>query len=210
VAEGKMKAHLTERSIKAAELHPARNIIVRDDEVIGFGVRVTTAGAKSFVLSYTIAGRERRITIGSWPDWSVSSAREKACELKRRIDNGDDPLAEREEARTAATIRELVHRYITEHVPTLAERHGNDQISMLRKIVEPEWGARKAADITETDVAKLLAKVALGRVRPHKAKTRHKRKNPLNKSRPHLFARIAWAKCSARCSISQSNRGKSV
>lgn len=101
-----MKAHLTERFVKAAEPEPARNIIVRDDEVIGFGVRVTTAGAKSFVLSYTIAGRERRITIGSWPDWSVSAAREKACEFKRRIDNGYDPLAEREEVRAAPTIRD--------------------------------------------------------------------------------------------------------
>ena len=64
-AEGKIKAHLTERFVKAAEPDPARSIIICDDEVIGFGVRVTTAGAKSFVLSYTIAGRERRITIGS-------------------------------------------------------------------------------------------------------------------------------------------------
>jgi hypothetical protein len=36
-----MKAHLTERFVKAAEPDPARNIVVRDDEVIGFGVRVT-------------------------------------------------------------------------------------------------------------------------------------------------------------------------
>jgi integrase len=179
-----MKTHLTERFVKAAERDPARNVIVRDDKVIGFGLRVTTAGAKSFVLSYTIARRERRITIGSWPDWSVTAAREKACDLKRCVDNGEDPLAERVEAREAPTVRDMIDRYIAEHVPALSERNGKDQTSMLRKLVEPEWGARKTAEITEGDVSKLLAKIAAGRARPHKAAPKHKRKKPLAKGRP--------------------------
>lgn len=179
-----MKTHLTERFVKASEPDAVRNIIVRDDEVIGFGLRITTAGAKSFVLTYTIAHRERRITIGSWPEWSVTAAREKACELKRRIDNGDDPLAERQEAREASTVRDLIDRYVAEHVPTLSKRNGKDQISMLRKLVEPEWGARKVADITEADVAKLLTKIAGGRRRPHKTKPARKRAKPLAGRRP--------------------------
>lgn len=179
-----MKTHLTERFVKASEPDPVRNIIVRDDEVIGFGLRITTAGAKSFVLTYTIAHRERRITIGSWPEWSVTAAREKACELKRRIDNGDDPLAERQEAREASTVRDLIDRYVAEHVPTLSKRNGKDQIAMLRKLVEPEWGARKVADITEADVAKLLSKIAGGRRRPHKTKPTRKRAKPLAGRRP--------------------------
>jgi integrase len=179
-----MKTHLTERFVKASEPNPVRNIIVRDDEVIGFGLRVTTAGAKSFVLTYTIAHRERRITIGSWPEWSVTAAREKACDLKRRFDNGDDPLAERQEAREASTVRDLIDRYIAEHVPTLSARNGKDQTSMLRKLVEPEWGIRKVVDITEADVAKLLSKSAAGRRRPHKTKPTRKRAKPLAGRRP--------------------------
>jgi len=179
-----MKAHLTERFVKTAQPDPARNIIMRDDEVIGFGLRVTTAGAKAFVLSYVIAGRERRITIGAWPDWSVVAAREKARELKRRIDSGDDPLAERQAVRAAPTVRDLIDRYIAEHVPTLSERNGKDQTSMLRKLVEPEWGSRKVADITEADVSKLLAKIAAGRARPRKEQPKHKRRVALAKARP--------------------------
>ncbi|MGI4794054.1 MAG: Arm DNA-binding domain-containing protein [Janthinobacterium lividum] len=39
---------------------------------------MTSVGAWSFILNYRAAGRERRITIGSFPDWDVSAAREHA------------------------------------------------------------------------------------------------------------------------------------
>ena len=59
------------------------------DAVRGFGIRVTAAGTKSFVLNYTIAGRERRLTIGGYPAWSVAAARDQgylgasAAEVKK-------------------------------------------------------------------------------------------------------------------------------
>lgn len=170
-----MKTHLTERNIKAFPPEP-KNIIVSDDDVVGFGIRITPAGAKAFVLSYNIHGRARRITIGSWPDWSVTAARERAKELKREIDQGNDPLSARDEARSAPTVRDLIDRYIAEHVPKLAARSGSDQISILRKFVEPVWGARKVGDITQEDVDWLLAEVAKGRPRSHHARGRTKAK----------------------------------
>src|ERR1700730_10610443 len=69
------------------------------EPVRGFGIRVTAAGAKSFVLNYTIAGRERRMTIGGYPAWSVAAAREQAKSLRRKIDGGEDPLGTREAER---------------------------------------------------------------------------------------------------------------
>jgi len=179
-----MNTHLTERIVKAAVPAAGRNVILRDDEVIGFGVRLTEAGAKSFVLSYRIRGRERRITIGAWPTWSVAAAREEAERLKREIDGGHDPLESRQEALAAATVRELINRYIEEHTAKLASRNAADQTSMLRKLVEPEWGARKVAEITSSDVDRLLAKIAAGRARPRKEKPKTKRKRPLAKPRP--------------------------
>ena len=43
------------------------NRIHYDTEVAGFEIRITAAGARSFVLNYRAGGRERRITIGSFP-----------------------------------------------------------------------------------------------------------------------------------------------
>src|SRR5215468_8514999 len=58
----------------------------------GFGVRVTAAGVRSFVMNYRINHVERRYTIGQYPDWSVLRAFKEARELRQRIDRGDDPL----------------------------------------------------------------------------------------------------------------------
>ena len=79
------------------------------------------------------------MTIGRWPEWSVTAARERAKELRRMIDEGVDPLATREDLREAPRVKDMIDRYIREHLPQLAPVNVSDQTSMLRKIVEPAW-----------------------------------------------------------------------
>lgn len=170
-----MKAHLTERGVKA--LTPKqKNIIVYDEEVVGFGVRISCGGTRAFVLTYRIDARERRLTIGAWPDWSVSAAREEAKRLKREIDQGIDPLVKREAARSAPLVKDLIARYLAEHAVKLAPRSASDQASILRSFVEPGWGSRKVEDILPEDVDRLLAEVAKGRPRSHHARGRARAK----------------------------------
>lgn len=129
-----MKAYLTERYVKG--LQPkAKNIIVYDDEVVSFGVRITNGGTRAFILTYRIEARKRRLTIGAWPDWSVT-APEEAKRLKR--DQGRDPMAERDEARESPNVRQLIDRYLEEHASKLAKRNRDDQASMLRS-----WSNRR-------------------------------------------------------------------
>src|SRR5580704_9840606 len=61
----------------------------------GLGVRVTAAGARSWILNYGIDGKERRITIGDVASWTVIDAVKRARELRKLIDRGTDPMAER-------------------------------------------------------------------------------------------------------------------
>src|SRR5215475_14436912 len=67
----------------------------------GFGVRITASGVRSFVMNYRVAHRERRYTIGQWPDWSVLRAVKEARDLRQRIDRGDDPLDDRRKQESA-------------------------------------------------------------------------------------------------------------
>jgi len=162
-----MKQHLTERFVKAMVPDAGRDLLVYD-EVTGFGLYILRSGKRGFFLRYRIAGRDRRFTIGSWPTWSVTAAREEAKRLKREIDAGHDPLGKRIESRNAPTISDLIDRYLREHAVNLSPRSQSDQTSILHKMVEPEWGNRKVAEITPEDVDRLLAKVAKGRPRPRK------------------------------------------
>jgi len=178
-----MATHLTERVVKAAEIG-TRKYVVFDEDCAGFGLCVFLSGRKGFILIYRAAGRQRRMTIGTWPSWSVVAAREEAKRLKRDIDRGEDPMDMRTNARHAPIMKDLIDRFIDEHLPKLAATNAKDQISMLNGLVLPDWRTRKVADITPTDVDRLLAKIALGRARPSKTAPKAKRKTPLKPAKP--------------------------
>jgi integrase len=133
------------------------------DAVRGFGIRVTAGGARSFILNYIAGGRERRLTIGSYPEWSVVGAREEAKRLKREIDIGRDPLGERVAYREAPTVSELCDRYLEEHAAK--KRGGPEDRRMIERTVRRELGARKVADVTYTDIDRLHRKLTVSSAR---------------------------------------------
>jgi len=161
---------LSEKLLRHAEPTEGRSYQIFDTEIRGLAARVQSSGARAFTLDYRFAGRQRRMTIGRWPEWSVTAARERAKELRRMIDQGEDPLSKKEELREAPRIKDMIDRYIREHLPKLAPINASDQTSMLRKMVEPAWGNRLVTDITKSDVASFLDVVAEGRPRPSKEK----------------------------------------
>lgn len=161
---------LNEKIIRDLEPIEGRDYQVFDTEIAGFAIRIYRSGNKAFTLDYRINGRQRRYKIGAWPEWTSTAAREKAKDVRRQIDDGIDPLSIRQTQREAPNVSDLIERYIEEHLPRLAPRNASDQISMLRKMVEPEWGKQLVTEITKQDVERFLNKVAEGRPRPSKLK----------------------------------------
>ena len=161
---------LTEKVLREAVPVVGRDYQIFDTDVRGFAACIYRGGGRAFTLDYRHAGRQRRMTFGRWPEWSVSAARERAKEIRREIDAGADPLAQRGALREAPRVNDLIERYCAEHLPKLAERNAADQRSSLAKLVAPVWGRKLVTEITPTDVDKLLNKIAEGRARPHKEK----------------------------------------
>jgi integrase len=135
----------------------------RGDWTPGFGIRVTAAGARSFVLNYyTADGTERRHTIGRYPDWTLAAAREEAGRLKRAIDQGGDPVAEDREQRNAETVSDLCQRFLEEHV---ARKRPATQVNYrsIVAVIDAELGSRKVASIEYRDIDKLHRRLSKDR-----------------------------------------------
>lgn len=150
-----MAERLTDRLLKALPVPARGNKIYFDGEVGGFAARVTAAGARSFVLDYRSGGCRRRITIGNFPDWTTSAARDEAKALKRRIDRGEDPMAARHEERAAPTIDDLCERYVADEMPKKRPLSRRDFSAIINTIIRPKLGKRKIADVKFADVERL-------------------------------------------------------
>jgi integrase len=132
-----------------------------DPRAPGFGLRIYAAGGKSFFVNYWLDGRERRHTIGSFPAWSVTAAREQARELRKLIDNGHDPAGNRRERRVAPTVQDLINRYIEQHLPrkSMSAVRQNDDRRMLVEIGDRLGKHTKIADVHGGDIRDMHHKI---------------------------------------------------
>ena len=107
------KASITKRTVDAAK-RATRDSFVWDDEISGFGLKVTPAGGKVYLYQYRRpqAGAQRaapitRYTIGKHGPITAEQARKRARELAAMVAQGVDPRqqevdAVEERARRAA------------------------------------------------------------------------------------------------------------
>lgn len=154
-----MAERLTDQMVRNLPSPPSGNRVTYDTEVRGFGIRVTAAGAKAFVLNYRSGRRERRITIGSFPDWTTKAARERAKDLKRQIDSGEDPMGERHAHRAAPTVNDLADRFEAEHLSKRRPATRIDYLSILRLHVRPHLGKMKVAEVRHSDIDSLHRRI---------------------------------------------------
>ncbi len=106
-------AKTTKRLVDSAAVR-ARDYVIWDDELPGFGLCVFASGKRSYVIQYRSAGRSRRYAIGLHGIWSPETARKKAKIQLGKVAQGDNPAEEKQIKLTAVTVKELCERYISD------------------------------------------------------------------------------------------------
>jgi len=86
--EDLVATRLTDRGIAA--LKPsAISVLYFDSEVSGLALRIYPSGRKTFVFDWRAHGRQRRVTIGRYPAWTIGKARTHAKRMRLRADTGE-------------------------------------------------------------------------------------------------------------------------
>lgn len=150
MAQGK----LNKRTIDALE-KAERDQFLWDEDLAGFGIKVTSAGGKIFIYQYRLGGRgskTKRWTIGRYgAPWAPAQARLEAERLSRLVAQGVDPMAEQKERERIRNTKSF-----SAYVQTFADGY-----------LEPEWGKswRQAKRILEQHAVPVLTDKPLPEVR---------------------------------------------
>jgi integrase len=127
----------------------------------GFGVRVTAGGARAFVLNYRLRGREHRITIGAWPDWSVLKAVREARNLRQRVDRGENPLEDRAPPTAVKSVSDVLEDFMTRYVRNKERplRSADHIESAFDRLVKPRIGKLGVYEVRRSHIAEMLDRI---------------------------------------------------
>ncbi len=137
---------------------------------------------KTWSIRYrrTSDGKQRRLTIGRYPDISLKSARAEAERLRPLVREGDDPAGQKSERRVSDAFLAIVERWRVWADRNKSKNARADDESMLRVHILPSLGAMKAREIKKADIINLRDAVAAkpdARIKTAEARTTTHRSN---------------------------------
>ena len=160
-----MGTKLTEKAIERLACEPGqRDRLVFDSEQRGLAVRVVAAGNKSYLTQYVVAGRKRRVPLGSVDAISLASARAAAATVMGQVAKGADPADDRKTAaadakiealRERMTLARLVEDWDRLHLAHRSARYRKDATESLKRAL-PDWWNRPAERLARKDVVVIV------------------------------------------------------
>ena len=150
--------NLTDRFVQSAKSGEAGRTDFPDQKVVGLVLRVTHAGSKSWAVRYRRKsdGKRQRVTIGSYPQFSLSDARTGALEILSQAARGEDPAKEkkRPSGGRPRTFGELAERYIETYAAK--KLSGKEDERQLRADILPQLEGEPLESIQRADIAAII------------------------------------------------------
>lgn len=134
----------------------AKNRAYKIHDQGGMHLLVRPTGTKSWQQKYRWNGREKLLTIGTYPDVSIAQARILQEEAKDAIARNVDPARLKLRTPAGENFSDIARDWHRHNLPRWSPAHSADVLAQLEADVLPEIGSLAVADI---DAAQLLALV---------------------------------------------------
>ncbi len=132
----------------------------------GMYLEIAPAGGKWWRFKYRMAGKERRISLGVYPDVGLAEARERREQARKHVAAGLDPGQQRRAEkvalieRTENTFAAVAQEWFGLFSPKWVETHASKVLGRLENDLVPWLGARPIRDITAPEVLSVLRRIA--------------------------------------------------
>ncbi len=130
-----------------------------DIKLAGYGVKITPAGKRVYLVQYRVGGRKgrtRRVTIGTHGVKTEHEARTEAKRLLGEVQAGSDPAAERDKVRDAEAFGQALDRFLTAHVAAKCRPYTAQEYRRVLKLHVPQpLRSRLLTDIGRGDMTRL-------------------------------------------------------
>lgn len=134
----------------------ARDQFLWDDQLTGFGVKITPRGKLVYLAQYRIGGRgspTRRVTLGEHGKLTPAEARNEAKQVLSKASLREDVAETRAEIRRQGTLTALADRYLDEHVAARNKSSTRAEVErIVRKRIKPHLGTLKVGALTRRKV----------------------------------------------------------
>lgn len=153
---------LTDTAVRNAK--PSKKAVRLFDER-GLYLEVSPAGGKWWRLKYRFDGKEKRVSLGVYPDVSLKDARDRRDASRKLLSDGVDPSENRRAQRAtrqdrAANSFEVVAReWYDKHAPAWVDHHGDRIIRRFERDIFPWIGGKPIADVTAPDLLATVRRI---------------------------------------------------
>lgn len=153
---------LTDTAIKNAK--PGAKPVKLSDEK-GLFLLMAPAGGKWWRLKYRFGGKEKLLSLGTYPEVSLKDARQRRDDARKLLADGVDPSENRKAVKSAKVERagnsfEVIAReWYAKNSVSWTETHGSRIIRRLERDIFPWIGGRPIADITAPELLAVLRRI---------------------------------------------------
>ena len=134
----------------------------------GLYLEVLPSGGKSWRFKYAMAGKEKRMVFGLWPDVGLKQARQRRDEARALVADGVDPGVKRKQERAeeraqaeedANTFEKVAREWHARQVAVWSQGHADKVLTIMGQYLFPAIGSLPIAQLRAPAILPVLREV---------------------------------------------------
>lgn len=131
----------------------------------GLYLEVSPSGGKWWRLKYRFDGKEKRLSLGVYPDVGLKDARERRDAARKLLADGVDPSENRKAQRAAKadltenTFEIVAREWYAKHASSWVDYHGDRVLRRLERDIFPWIGERPIREVTAPMLLSVVGRI---------------------------------------------------